>query len=365
MSPNRHSFWDRVTRRRQRLTCFLSYSYKDGSTYAQSLTEQLSGLEISTFLAHRDLTPGSLWAATIRDSLQQADVLILIGSPNALRSRSVQSEVDFFLHRRGRIIPIMFPDAMTREEIPPGLHEINWIIEHQSALQKGPSEEAIQLILKALGYFEEESRERRPKPVQKKRAEQKGALNEGKLILVGRGEVGKTSIVRRLVDDDFRGDETKTQGINITTWPLKCAEDTLRLNIWDFGGQEIMHATHQFFLTERSLYILVLNGREGGEDIDAEYWMKHIESFGGNSPVIIVQNKIAQHPFELNYRGLQARYPQVHGFVKTDCEGGIGIDVLREKISEVAAGMPEVRMQFPMDWFRVKERSIHRTFTHP
>ena len=53
------------------------------------------------------------------------------------------------------------------------------------------------------------------------------------------------------------------------------------LNIWDFGGQEIMHATHQFFLTQRSLYLLVINGREGGEDADAEYWLKLIESFGG------------------------------------------------------------------------------------
>ncbi|WP_347242416.1 hypothetical protein [Nostoc sp. FACHB-888] len=26
-----------------------------------------------------------------------------------------------------------------------------------------------------------------------------------------------------------------------------------RVNIWDFGGQEIYHATHQFFLTRRSL----------------------------------------------------------------------------------------------------------------
>jgi hypothetical protein len=41
------------------------------------------------------------------------------------------------------------------------------------------------------------------------------------------------------------------------------------------------------------LYLLVLNGREGGEDDDAAYWMKHIETFGGDSPVVVVQNKIA------------------------------------------------------------------------
>src|ERR1044071_9031884 len=148
---------------------------------------------------------------------------------------------------------------------------------------------------------------------------EKRPLNEAKVILLGRGAVGKTSIVNRLVDNVFK-DEQKTEGIKITKWGirLKGTED-VRLNIWDFGGQEIMHATHQFFLTQRSLYLLVLNGREGGEDVDAEYWLKLIESFGGESPVIVVLNKIKEHPFEVNRRALQQKYPVVREFIKTDC----------------------------------------------
>ena len=87
----------------------------------------------------------------------------------------------------------------------------------------------------------------------------KKPLNEAKLILVGRGGVGKTSIVKRLIYDDFDKDEERTQGINITEWNISLNEgDEVRLNVWDFGGQEIMHATHQFFLSQRSLYLLVL-----------------------------------------------------------------------------------------------------------
>jgi internalin A len=102
-----------------------------------------------------------------------------------------------------------------------------------------------------------------------------------------------------------------------------------------------MHATHQFFLTERSLYLLVLNGREGGEDQDVEYWLKLIGSFGSESPVLVVLNKIDQHPFDLNYRALQFKYPQVHGFVKTDCK--------------TEAGLPGVRAMFPATWFAIKD----------
>jgi internalin A len=79
-------------------------------------------------------------------------------------------------------------------------------------------------------------------------------------------------------------------------------------------------------------------------------------SFGGDSPVIVVQNKIGQHPFELNYRGLKTRYPQIRGFAKTDCKEGIGLKDLRKTIQRVVDEMPEVHMPFPLDWFMVKER---------
>ncbi len=44
-----------------------------------------------------------------------------------------------------------------------------------------------------------------------------------------------------------------------------------RVNIWDFGGQEVYHSTHQFFLTHRSLYLLVADDRK--EDTDFNYWL--------------------------------------------------------------------------------------------
>jgi internalin A len=180
-------------------------------------------------------------------------------------------------------------------------------------------------------------------------------LNEAKLILVGRGAVGKTSIVNRLVDGVFR-EVKKTEGINITEWPLLLNRtENVRLNIWDFGGQEIMHATHQFFLTQRSLYLLVLNGREGFEDTDAEYWLKLIEGFGGASPVIVVLNKIEEHPFDLNRRALQQKYPFIRDFVRTDCKSGTGIAQLHRAIERETDRLEHLRDALPACWFNIKE----------
>lgn len=180
-------------------------------------------------------------------------------------------------------------------------------------------------------------------------------LNEAKLILVGRGAVGKTSLARRLIFDRFDLNEKKTEGINIDRWYVTIEGEQIRLNVWDFGGQEIMHATHQFFLTERSLYLLVLNGRDGGEDAEAEYWLKLIGSFGGNSPVIIVLNKINDHAFDLNRNALLKKYTNIKGFVRTDCRDNTGVDDLKAAILKETSDLDELRVNFPGDWFAVKD----------
>ena len=225
------------------------------------------------------------------------------------------------------------------------------------------SNEALGLPAEVLGPTWQESPYESAKPAEildyyfRARGEEKHPLNEAKLILVGRGAVGKTSIANRLMHDTFE-DVKKTEGIRITEWPLTIGEnmDGVRLNVWDFGGQEIMHATHQFFLTERSLYLLVLSGREGVEDADAEYWLKLIQSFGGNSPVVIVLNKIKEQPFDVNRNALQRKYPFIREFVKTDCEDATGIEELRRIVERETDSLEHLRDAFPASWFSIKDK---------
>jgi internalin A len=182
-------------------------------------------------------------------------------------------------------------------------------------------------------------------------------LNECKIILVGRGGVGKTSLVNRLVRQQFDPKERPTEGIGITSWFVRPGRgDLVKLHVWDFGGQEIMHATHQFFLTERSLYLLVLSGRENSADADAEYWLKLISSLGGDSPVVIALNKIDEYPFDLNRVALLRKHPRVHAFVQTDCESDSGLARLKLVIEAEIAKLEFVRAPFPSNWMRIKWR---------
>jgi GTPase SAR1 family protein len=80
------------------------------------------------------------------------------------------------------------------------------------------------------------------------------------------------------------------KGIDIIQYhfPLENGEE-FRINIWDFGGQEIYHETHQFFLTERSLYVLVVDNRK--EDTDFYYWLNVVELLSKKSPLLIIKNE--------------------------------------------------------------------------
>jgi internalin A len=187
------------------------------------------------------------------------------------------------------------------------------------------------------------------------------SIGETKILVVGQGSVGKTSLIRRLILNTFDARETKTEGISISHWQVHNGQSTIenqsfqiQLNLWDFGGQEIMHATHQFFLTKRSLYLLVLDARLTQEENRVEYWLKIIQSFGGDSPVLIVGNKTDQNPLDIDRTGLRKKYPNLVGILETSAATGAGIEALKAEIAKQVDTLPHVRDLLPETWFMVK-----------
>ncbi|MGX9726408.1 MAG: COR domain-containing protein [Candidatus Electronema sp. VV] len=179
-------------------------------------------------------------------------------------------------------------------------------------------------------------------------------LYQVKVLLVGDGAAGKTSLVKQLLGEAFDQHEDTTHGISIRGWDVEAGGQPIKVNIWDFGGQEIMHATHQFFLSKRSLYVLVLDGRK---DERAEYWLRHIESFGGDSPVLIVLNKHDANPsFDLNRPFLLGKYPVIKGICRTSCADGHGIGRFRDALLKELAQVPMIGIRWPQSWFAVKQR---------
>jgi internalin A len=189
------------------------------------------------------------------------------------------------------------------------------------------------------------------------RGDRGSALRELKLIVVGRGGAGKTSIVKRLNRQPLDPAESETHGINISPLTVMCDDGPVTARVWDFGGQHVLHAMHEFFLTARSLYLLVLGEREDMAERDAAYWLQLIRSYAGPAPVVVALNRSEGRPREMDRESLERNYGPILAWVPTECSGGFGhtIENLRAALVKAADGMNEVRDRFPSKWWNIKE----------
>jgi internalin A len=240
-------------------------------------------------------------------------------------------------------------------EIPESIAQLTNL--KRLVLENNPIQNVLPEIIRK-GWGEETYRDGEPQIIfafLKSIQNSKRPLNELKVLLVGQGDVGKTSLIKRLKDNTFNANERKTHGIEIYPWQLNVNQQSININFWDFGGQEIMHATHQFFLTKRSIYLLVLKNRETDEQNRLEYWLEIINSLSNQSPILIIGNQSDQHPLDTNPKHYQDKYPNLKGFISTSCETGDGIQTLINQLTHIITELPHIHNPIPETWFKLKK----------
>ena len=180
-------------------------------------------------------------------------------------------------------------------------------------------------------------------------------LNESRIIILGDKGVGKTCVARRLVDPDaeMTTPEESTAGVDTSLWEL--AGDDINVRVWDFAGHTVTHAVHQFFLSERCLYIMVYDGRTDKRD-RLEYWLEHMKNYGGDSKAIILVNERDQHSVNIPKNYLMEQYP-IAGFyslnVKKDKEK---LEGFRKEVAAYIKNNPSWKNQeIPTSYYKVKE----------
>ena len=188
--------------------------------------------------------------------------------------------------------------------------------------------------------------------------EEKAYFYESKMIIVGQGHVGKTSILNRIVNNTY-SDEPSTEEIDISSWHFKQQKTTYKLSVWDFGGQEIYHATHQFFLTRRSLYLLVWDILAEDEYGRIDYWLKTIQSLADDSPIILVVNKCDRdvgRRKNIDADDYKKRFPQIQGVFYVSCKDNVGFPRLKKCIKNTAVNLPLMETLWLNSWLAVRNR---------
>jgi len=193
------------------------------------------------------------------------------------------------------------------------------------------------------------------------RGREGAVLGELRLIVVGRPKVGKTSLIKRLRGLPMDAHEAETHGIDIQPLDLECRDGRLHARVWDFGGQHVLHAMHEFFLRSRCLYLLVVEQRSSDVERDLTYWLQLIRSYAGKAPVVVALNQSKGVLRSLARSALEREYGPIVAWVPTDCApekqvpgANATIESLRQALADAANAMPEPKRLFPRKWLAIK-----------
>ena len=106
-------------------------------------------------------------------------------------------------------------------------------------------------------------------------------------MFIGNSNVGKTSLLLNLtrkgkttrfkeIEKGLNKQPLSTVGVDLGDWEYG-KRPKVTFMTWDFGGQEEYYATHQCFLTQRSLYIVVWDVRDKLKGLQSiRVWLENI-----------------------------------------------------------------------------------------
>lgn len=154
---------------------------------------------------------------------------------------------------------------------------------------------------------------------QDEQVEEGAAIRECKVIFLGDGGAGKTSLIKRIMYNDFQLGESTTEGVRIIPWDTKLDAKPFRLRFMDFGGQEIMHSMHRCFLSNHTVYVVVCSVRDDIERKAAVVrWLEQVKSYAPDCPVILALNKADENSrISVDETALMERYPALKKVLKT------------------------------------------------
>lgn len=127
------------------------------------------------------------------------------------------------------------------------------------------------------------------------KSKEKIIFSNVKVLLLGNPNIGKTNLLEYLETNQKPISENSTHGVQ----HKKIDINNINFHIWDFGGQEYFHATHQLFFSNNAINIILWGKDIARENITekcfgVDYWLRIIQQLNGDNEeiVFLTENKI-------------------------------------------------------------------------
>jgi Ras-related protein Rab-11A len=121
-----------------------------------------------------------------------------------------------------------------------------------------------------------------------------------KLILIGDGRVGKTSLCSHLRTKSIPGKYNLTVGLNIEVHETLLRGTSVKLVLWDLAGQQRFGCIRSDFYLGARVALIVFDVQNRGSFFDVKHWIRELRRHSPNTPFILVGNKVDLHKREVN-----------------------------------------------------------------
>ncbi|KAL4645880.1 ras-related protein Rab-7L1 [Arapaima gigas] len=141
-----------------------------------------------------------------------------------------------------------------------------------------------------------------------------------KVLIVGDGHVGKTSLVHRYVEERFCKSYKSTVGVDFALKVLPWSNtETVRLQLWDIAGQERFTSMTRIYYKEASGCVLMFDVTDPSSFRNCRRWKEDLDSKAqllGSSPIpcILLANKCDLSPWQVSRERVEM-FSQASGFI--------------------------------------------------
>jgi small GTP-binding protein len=113
-----------------------------------------------------------------------------------------------------------------------------------------------------------------------------------KFIVIGSSGVGKTCLLKRLIDDQFSEDEVATIGAEYVSTMEEIDGQPIKLQIWDTAGQEKFRSIAKSYFRHAIGVILVYDISDRRSFDELSSWLNDVHQFcDPNAAITLIGNK--------------------------------------------------------------------------
>lgn len=112
-----------------------------------------------------------------------------------------------------------------------------------------------------------------------------------KMVIFGNVGVGKTSLVEQFINKRFEKNYISTIGYNVYEKRLSVMDLTIRLMIFDVGGQEKFRELRHKYAQDANTAFIIYDITDRPSFVSVPEWRKDLAGIAGDIPFIIIGNK--------------------------------------------------------------------------